>query len=132
MTVTNTQLKGIHAALKQCGFENSKADLVHSFSNGRTESSRDLTRKEAQELLDYLNNKIEPDECDKKRKRLIGMAYGIGANTAFVKAWCEKYGVFGLKKKFNEYNSRELSGLIAKFGLVEKHAVTKILEEVEG
>lgn len=128
MTITPNQLKGIHAAIKRLKLEKNKKDLVFSFSKENSDSTKDLTRAQAQELLDYLNNKIEPNECDKKRKRLIGMSFGIGANTEFVKAWCEKYGVFGKKKKFNEYDSRELSGLIAKFQFVEKHRVEKVLE----
>lgn len=129
MRIDTNQLKRIHAAIQLLGLQKNKADLVHSFSNGRCESTKDLTYAEANEMLQHLNVHVQPtEECDKKRKRLIGMAYGIGANSEFVKAWCEKYGVYGVKKKFNQYDSRELSGLIAKFSKVEKHTVEKTLE----
>lgn len=133
MNVSNAHLGTIHALLKQTGTADNKRDMVYSITNGRSESTRDLTAQEAQNMISKLQaiQAAKPavnDECDKKRKRLIGMAYGIGENAAFAKAWCEKYGVFQTKKKFNEYSSTELSALIAKFEKVHKHRVKKALE----
>lgn len=133
MSVNNLQLGTIHALLKQTGTADNKRDMVYSITGGRSESTRDLTAQEAQNMISKLQaiQAAKPavnDECDRKRKRLIGMAYGIGENADFAKAWCEKYGVFQTKKKFNEYSSTELSALIAKFEKVHKHRVKKALE----
>jgi hypothetical protein len=130
MQVNHAQLGQIHKLLKQTGREANKADLVASFTDGREESSAKMTYEEATKLINHLSMQTQPDDCDKKRKRLIGMAYGIGANAQFVKAWCEKYGVYGVKKEFNKYDSKELSGLISKFSKVERHRVEKTLKEL--
>ena len=53
--------------------------------------------------------------CEKLRKALIAKSYVIGEEVEFVKNWCEKYGVFETKKKFNDYNAQELKGLLEKF-----------------
>lgn len=63
--------------------------------------------------------------CEKLRKALIAKSYAIGERAAFIKCWCEKYGVFNTKKKFNDYNAQELKGLLEKFNRVIKHRVCK-------
>jgi hypothetical protein len=132
-TIEPAQNKELHRLLSASRQTAYKADLVYSFSGGRTESSRELSTNEAAALILHLKGRkpTESYDCEQKRKRLIGMSYGIGQNAEFVKKWCEKYGVGGAKKRFNEYNSRELSGLIAKFAKVEKHRVEKTLEIAE-
>jgi hypothetical protein len=94
-----------------------KESLVSEASGGRTTHSSELTDAEAQALIGKLRAKEEKpyDECDRYRKRLIAMSYGIQEDATFVKAWCEKYGVFNEKKKFNAYQKKELIGLIEKF-----------------
>lgn len=59
--------------------------------------------------------------CEKLRKALIAKSYAIGEGVDFVKGWCEKYGVFEHKKRFNDYNAQELKGLLEKFNRVVRH-----------
>jgi hypothetical protein len=121
----------IHAILAENNVKHRRAELVYSFSE-RTNSLAALTDDEAEAFKKWLQvtypaKKTQPKgespqksnwndpACAKLRKRLIAMSFSIGEDTEFVKAWCEKYGAFGVKKKFNEYNQRELIALCEKF-----------------
>ena len=50
--------------------------------------------------------------CETMRKAIIAIFKSIGRDTAAAKAWAEKYGVFGNKKAFNDYDAQELWQLI--------------------
>ncbi|MBX2903109.1 MAG: hypothetical protein KF872_06075 [Chitinophagales bacterium] len=115
--------------LKKADAVSNKKDMVYSVSDGRTESTCDLTFVEANVLIERLKNIVgnKDAELDAKRKRLIAMAFSMGGDVNFAKKWCEKYGTGGTKKKFNEYTSKELSALIAKFQKVKKHTLNKIV-----
>ncbi len=68
--------------------------------------------------------------CDKLRKALIAKSYAIGERVEFMKSWCEKYGVFDNKKKFNDYNAQELKGLLEKFNRVVKHRIGRVSKKL--
>ena len=107
----------MHALLTESELMSQKANLIAGITKGRSESSKDLTDFEARELINFLKaerGKIYI-ECDRKRKKLIALAYSIGENQHFVIGWAEKYGVNGVKKKFNQYDKKELHLLIDKF-----------------
>ena len=68
----------------------------------------------------------ERDNCEKLRKRLIGMSYGCGKDAKFVIDWAENHGVKDKhgnlnKRLFNYYNTAELLTLIGVFTKVCKH-----------
>ena len=134
-----------HALLAKLRMDaDDKKSLVKHYTNGRTTSSKDMSDFEAKEVLRHLesvNRSLYPalqaqdfqrhadttkTSCDKLRKVLIAKSYTIGENVAFVKGWCEKYGIFGIKKCFNNYNAQELKGLIEKFNKVYTHRINKV------
>lgn len=107
----------LHTLLSSTGLMAQKADLVSGMTQHRTESSREMTDAEARELIQYLQGEQDRSKlaCDKKRKKLIALAYSIGENPHFVIGWAEKYGVNNVKRKFNDYDKQELHLLIDKF-----------------
>lgn len=80
------------------------------------------------ETVSYTDQGASKIRCDKLRKALIAKSYAIGEHVEFVKSWCEKYGVFEHKKKFNDYNAQELKGLLEKFNRVVKHRIERVSE----
>jgi hypothetical protein len=60
-----------HLLTKECGLgEDDKEALLHSFSDGRATSSKDLTPTEAKALLDYLQSE-HSKLCKKMRGKII-------------------------------------------------------------
>lgn len=137
------QNKMLHALLTKTGLKEHKAMLVSQYTNGRTESSAEMDHYEAQALISSLKNIAAGSDPvkdykmnipsgdfikklrDKRRKTLIAMSYSMGENVQFVKDWCEKYGVNDVKRKFNEYDEKELMSLIQKFKKVTTHRIDK-------
>lgn len=134
MNATAKQLQHIHAALHRLGLLRHKADMVSSYTNGRTSSSREMTAAEAQEMLATLNDH-QPDEDKRQKmvKHIIAMAHemgwikesgvvsqesGVGTlkkkkDYSDLHAWVEKYGY--LKKPLNKYSYAELPNLVTAF-----------------
>lgn len=55
-TITAQQLKALHATFRRIGMDDeARHGCIHEFTSGRTQSSKDLTIREAQQLLDKLN-----------------------------------------------------------------------------
>lgn len=110
-----------HGAIAERGID--KPYACPAASGGRTEHSHELSDTEAEWFLGEGIKRIvggsDFEDCRRKRRRLIAMAYDIGEAPGFVKAWAEKYGVGAgetrVKRPFNRYSSQELSALIAKF-----------------
>ena len=107
-----------------------RAAIISGFTNGRTDSSRDLSDLDAALLIKQIEKQYgvdrERDNCEKLRKRLIGMSYGCGKDAKFVIDWAENHGVKDKhgnlnKRLFNYYNTAELLTLIGVFTKVCKH-----------
>lgn len=115
--MNQTLNKSIHALLSEAGLHSQKANIIAGITQGRTESSKDMTDMEARQMITYLKLECGKQHVDrdKKRKKLIALAYSIGENTQFAIGWAEKYGVNGVKRKFNHYSKQELHLLIEKF-----------------
>ena len=138
--VSRAQLAKIHILLAQhSGGKDAdfKKDMVHAFTGGRVSSTKELTWKEAQQLIEKLSGitveqprvpkvltreqqmaldikMADKRECDKKRKLLIRYAHQMGWEQADGKAdmnrlngWCINYGQF--HKPLMEHTSTELS-----------------------
>lgn len=129
----NSKLNSIlHSLLCTTGMISQKPHLVSGYTGGRTESSREMTDIEARELIKYLQELRHKQEkgCDSQRKKLIALSYSIGHDAVFVKKWCEKYGVNGVRKTFNQYDKKELLLLIEKFNkTVINHRINNYTEE---
>lgn len=133
----NTQLnRELYALLNNTGLMEQKESLVIAFSNGREESTKGLTEKEAGELIAYLRRQPNPQDqaADKMRKKIISMAHELGWHNLVngkwvidmrsIDTWCLRYGY--LKKEFNKYTVEELPMLVTQFQKVYEGHLSKI------
>jgi hypothetical protein len=128
--MTTKFYKRFFALLTELGIVEERAAIISGFTNGRTDSSRDLSDLDAALLIKQIEKQYgvdrERDNCEKLRKRLIGMSYGCGKDAKFVIDWAENHGVKDKhgnlnKRLFNYYNTAELLTLIGVFTKVCKH-----------
>lgn len=120
-----TSFFGAYNASVKRGNPYSKEDVVKDFTAGRTKSLKDLSHAELQELTRSLNqtsgfvagSKYANDKADKMRKSIIAIFYKMDRTANDAKAWAEKQGARGQKKRFNDYTTGELYVLI---GVAEK------------
>lgn len=97
-----------------------RQELISGFTNGRTNSLKELTPFELNELIIQLNRnsdfKANPQQTDQKadkmRKALIAIFHDMNRPPAAAAAWAQKQGVKGIKKQLNDYNNQELFALI--------------------
>jgi hypothetical protein len=98
-----------------------KEEVVQDFTEQRTKSLQDLSDDELKVLVAHLNKlagavyiptSIEEMDKDKMRKAIIAQFHLMLRTPSHAIAWAEKYGVFGNKKRFNEYDKKELRQLI--------------------
>ena len=116
--------KRLFVAFKKAGIDGEQRhDVIEGWTNGRTDSTTDITENEAIAMIQRLTapkpKSYTPDKADQIRKRLIAMSYSINEDVDFVKGWCEKYGISQngeiVRKSFNDYTAQELMGLCEKF-----------------
>ena len=119
--ITPAQMKMIHALLSKNDLMEYKAELCHSFSEGRTSSSRELTLKEAKEFIQYM---IDGDKCKTLIRRihhlgyLSGIIYGNtpedkAMNTAKLNLFVKQRG--SVKKPLCQQNVKELKRTVKQF-----------------
>lgn len=115
---SQTVFKRLMACLTRHGQQPRRHDWCWRFSGGRTESSRELTDREALNIIADLEA-----QTVKMRRKLISMCYDILWTTDGGKAdvkrldqWCRKYGKY--KKALNLHSSSELQVLITQFELM--------------
>lgn len=125
-TATGDQVKCIMTMLGKLGLREQKAHIVAGVCDGRTESTKELTRDEAKALIEYLKSQ-DPEEVQAEvmRRKLIAMAYeraALPANASKtdkqavvdrLNDWCVKYGY--LHKKLNSYTYKELPTLVSQY-----------------
>ena len=121
MNLINKAQNGhLHALISKIGItKEEKKIMIHSATEGRSESSKDLTEWEAKCLIKALevNNpstKIKPG--DKQRKKIIMYFRNCGhskdgkADMSYINEWCKRYGY--LHKKLNDYTVKQLPKLV--------------------
>lgn len=127
-TITTPQLKKIHTLLGQLGLMDRKPEIVHGFTEGRTESSRDMTLSEAKALIEWL-------EGSKERtiviRRIWHLAYEMGIiipgdqnekamNAAKLDAFCKERGT--VKKAISAQSLKEIKRTVKQFeAMYKKH-----------
>lgn len=136
--ITTEQNKMMHALLAQLNLMSQKGNLILGITNGRTESSRQMTNIEANELLAYLRSQQpalktskrsdEKKKADKMRKVMISLAWQMNwtkdvqgkqcCDIEHINRWCQTHGY--LKKPFNDYLYAELPKLVTQFKSVYK------------
>lgn len=120
---TISQIAAIHTLIAKHGLKDQKADIVGSFSAGRTDSVKGLRFEEAAALIGHLKSLDPVDRsADKMRNKILSMAHELGWITPLpeprvdmehVNAWCIKHGY--LKKKLDDYTYTELPKLVSQF-----------------
>lgn len=112
--VTTPQLKKIHTLLGQLGLMDRKPEIVQSFTESRTESSREMTLTEAKALIEWLTGSQERTTVI---RRIWHLAYEIGIivpgdhnekamNAAKLDAFCEQRGT--VKKAISVQSLKEV------------------------
>lgn len=72
--ITKAQITKIHTLLSKQGLMDEKKTLIHSVSNGRTDSTKELTLDEARQLISLLLG--AKDDTD-KRKEMFRIIYSL-------------------------------------------------------
>jgi hypothetical protein len=98
--------------INKAGGDHTKESVVHDFTKGRTKSLRDLDDQEVKLLIHKLNNLIGDPKNNAIRRAIISQFKTIGKTTDAAIAWAEKYGVRGVKREFNAYDTTELMVLL--------------------
>jgi hypothetical protein len=137
--MNNALNKQLHALLAQTDLMANKGLLVGSFTNGRSESSKDMNDYEAIGLITHLKGlkskqdaslrKVEHDRANAMRKKIIALAHQMGwrkeivnnklliinykVDMKHINEWCVKYGY--LHKGLNSYTVGELPKLVTQF-----------------
>jgi hypothetical protein len=127
--ICHQQLKVLHTMLGATGLQGQKAALVAGVTQGRTESSRELTSAEADTIIAYLKTQ---QPAHKMRRKLIGLAHEMNWHLAGtrkvdmerVNAWCVSNGY--LHKPLNDYTVKELPKLVSQYELVYKHYLSNL------
>jgi hypothetical protein len=125
--ITNAQISKFHVLLSQLKLQESKADFVSQFSNGRATSTKDLSMQEAGTMLKFLS---QFDPCDKMRRKVFALAYESGIiyghtpedkkmNDVKLNNFLKERGA--VKKGLNKMNKGELVKTVNQFEQIIKH-----------
>ena len=106
--------------------------IIGQYSDGRTTSATELTKPEAQALIDWLRRQpTSRSRSEKMRKKLIHYAHLIGwkrpdgrADMDRINEWCRSYGRY--KKPLNDHSYEELVQLLSQFESTMKSYLTNI------
>jgi hypothetical protein len=124
--VTTAQIKKIHVLLQQKGLMDEKATMVNSISDGRTQSTKELSCNEAKRLIAFLMD--ENAEIQMKINNIymiiwrlawdMGIIYGKTdddheMNKAKLNIFCRTRG--SVKKNLTEMNLPELQKIHKQF-----------------
>ena len=118
--ISKAQIAKIHVLLQQQGLMDEKASIVYSVSNGRTESTKELTCHEGRQMIGMLATEQDNTEADKRKaifKAIYGLAWHMGIiygntkedyhmNLAKLNVFCRQRGT--VKKNLTEQNLIEM------------------------
>ncbi|MGN6604543.1 MAG: hypothetical protein ACTHK8_18940 [Ginsengibacter sp.] len=132
--MNHQQNKTLYALLNATGLLEQKANIVLSFTEGKSESSKDLTDAQANDMIAYLRRQQQAQEepANKMRRRILSMAHEMhwylpGArklDMEHINDWCKKFGY--LHKELNQYSYKELPKLVTQFSAVYNDYLNKI------
>ncbi|WP_370860938.1 hypothetical protein [Parabacteroides faecis] len=126
--VTTPQLKKIHTLLGQLGLMDSKPEIVNSFTDGRTESSREMMLSEAKALIEWL---MGTQERTSIIRRIWHLAYEMeiiipgdqnekAMNVAKLDTFCKERGT--VKKAISAQSLKEIKRTAKQFeAMYNKH-----------
>ena len=122
----------LHKLLTDTNLMSQKASLILGHTDGRTESSKEMTDFEANELIKYLRSLTTntTDAANKMRRKIIAMCHRIqwtrangGVDMVRLNNWCLTKSY--LKKNLNDYTYNELPKLVSEFQQVYKYYISK-------
>ncbi|MGB0870339.1 MAG: hypothetical protein ACPGSD_12145 [Flavobacteriales bacterium] len=127
--ITKKQIKTIHTLLNRFDLMDNKVHFINQLTNGRTQSTRELTYKEAELLLDYLRDYDGSQELRRKIFSLgyqMGMIYGdtpedLKLNAVKIDKFLKTRGT--VKKPLNELTVDELKKVIRQFQAMKRYRV---------
>jgi hypothetical protein len=131
--MNHAQNRTLHGLLTKRGLLEQKGIIVYGFTNGRSESCKDLSFEEAAEMIDYLKSQDKTGPgANKMRRKIISLAHEMhwhlngtqAIDMPRLNGWCQKYGY--LHKKLNDYTYKELPKLLTQFQLLYKDYLTNI------
>ncbi|HXU27478.1 MAG TPA: hypothetical protein VN698_09625 [Bacteroidia bacterium] len=122
------QNKKLHALIGELKIDaETKEDLVHSYTGGRTTSSSKMLVHECANLISHLESMSskktqmpnQTEACQKMRKKIFSICYEMQWTLAGkldwsrINFWLNKYGY--LHKKLDDYTEAELPKLVTQF-----------------
>lgn len=134
--ITTAQIKKIHTLLNQQGLMDEKRTIIHSVSEGRTDSTKQLTANEARQMISWL---LDADEENKKRQEVFKAVYGLAfkmdiiygntdedyqMNIAKLNVFCRERGT--VKKNFTSQNLAEMRRTHRQFEAMYKKFENKV------
>ena len=114
----------IEKKLNLAGSKTDRAELIHTFTDGKKTSLKDLTEYEYKEFINHLNLLLQHalktvnDSETRQRRKIIALFCNMGytqgdkSDMVAINLWCEKYG--HLKVKLNGYHGADLAKLVTQ------------------
>jgi uroporphyrinogen-III decarboxylase len=120
--------------INKSGVELTKEEAVSIFTNGDTTSLTALSDAQLEDFKKSLQLMVPKpdfinDKLNQTRRAIISQFKAIGRTTADAIAWAEKYGVFGNKRKFNEYDGQELWQLLQNAKNVKADTIKSVTKQ---
>lgn len=131
----NKYISAIYTGLKSKGLQDQKEELVLSYTNDRTTSTREMRKQEALGLIAFLNGdqKKEKDKCSKMIRYIYSLAYQMNitvitkektkVDTKRLDALCKRLSP--QKKGLQEHTYDELKTLVTLFNKYYKERLNK-------
>ena len=140
MQITKHQIKMIHTLLNNHRLMKYKREIIASYTDGRTESSREMTREEAQYMINRL---AANDPLQRMRRKVFSLAREMGMiwgetkednrmNAAKINRFLKSRGA--VKKPLNKLKYEELQQVVSQFRAMadkaKKRSFNQELEEL--
>jgi len=126
------KFKKMMALLTKNGLQGHRHRWAYEYSNGRTESTKELHLQEVDKIINKIEEHFKTaDKADVMRKKIIALAHqmrwelaGGKVDIKRVDNFCNTYGY--LKKPFNSYILKELPLLITQFEKAKDHFISNL------
>lgn len=129
--ITTAQIKKIHTLLNQQGLLDEKPTLVYSISEGRTQSTKELTINEGKRLITFLLNddNVNESKCVAVFRAIYRLAWDMDiiygnttedyyTNIAKLNMFCRGRGT--VKKNLSQMNLTELRKTQRQFEAIKR------------
>lgn len=132
MSLSPSKFKRMMALFTKHGLQGRRHAWVWQFSNGRTESSKELHNAEVDAIINAIETHFKAqDNADLMRKKIIALSHQMRwelpdgkIDMKRVNGFCETYGY--LKKPLNKYSLKELPLLVSQFEKAHHHFINNI------